>query len=126
MKNIIIKSLFLLIMMLFTGCGNMCSGDKPKSEDLIKLKRVSSKFETYNIEIDECLPFGYFNVIVGDENEIDTLLIDKIFYEVLESNITPQEMQVLNKKGELLYVQNNYYNPNTGENKAIRLKPEDL
>jgi len=119
---------FLFVSILLIGCDSMCSGDKLNKDDLVKIEGINAKYQkdNYSIEIDKCFPLGYFNVTINNENDIDTLLLDKVFYDVLESGVSPKEMQVLNNKKELLFIQKNYYNPNTLKSKPIRLKLEDL
>ncbi|MDA9316692.1 hypothetical protein N9Q58_02115 [Polaribacter sp.] len=126
MKNILRIPILLIIITVLISCDPFCSGHKIKKDDQLKIEIINSKYDLYNLEIDKCLPLGYFNLTINDEKIVDTLMIDKIFYEVLDKNITAKEMQVFNKHGKLIYIQNNYYNPNRKTNKPIRLKLEDL
>jgi len=126
MDKVINFILISIIVMTLIGCDQLCSGQKIKKEEQLKIELINLKYASYNLEIDKCLPLGYFNVTLKDEKIIDTLTLNKVFYEVLETNISAKEMQVFNQNKKLLFIQYNYYNPNTKQSKPIRLKPEDL
>lgn len=118
--------ILIIFILVIIGCNPNCSGEKIKNGDSQKIEQINSKYTDYKIEIDKCLPQGYVNLYIINSSLGDSLKIENIFNEILNSNITPQRLKIFDSKNKFMYELYNVRDIENNKNKIYKLTIEDL